>query len=170
MNETDELRYVVGIKKPYKIFFVCALIMMLAIAVVNIVLSFLRCTAIEEYIVVLLITCFFLFVSWTGYLSIVKRVEVYKGKVVYHCGWRTEEYKMSDIRKFESRDKSFQWRQGNGQVGSSWDIVTTFYDKNGKKIFKFGLAYKNVDRLKKDVANTQKSISNNKMKKTRGHS
>ena len=70
--------------------------MMLAIAVVNIVLSFLRCTAIEKYIVVLLITCFFLFVSWTGYLSIVKRVEVYKGKVKILPDTEEEQEEMTD--------------------------------------------------------------------------
>ena len=36
--------------------------------------------------------------------------------------------------------------------------VTVFYDEKGKKIFEFGLDYDNVERLKADVKNTQKSI------------
>lgn len=38
------------------------------------------------------------------------------------------------------------------------DKVTVFYDEKGKKIFEFGLDYDNVERLKADVKNTQKSI------------
>ena len=40
----------------------------------------------------------------------------------------------------------------------SYDKVTVFYDEKGKKIFEFGLDYDNVERLKADVKNTQKSI------------
>lgn len=36
--------------------------------------------------------------------------------------------------------------------------MTVFYDEKGKKIFEFGLDYDNVERLKADVKNTQKSI------------
>ena len=45
---------------------------------------------------------------------------------------------------------------GDGNVTSSWDKVTTFYNKQGKKLFKFGLAYDNVQLLVKEVKNTQK--------------
>ena len=40
----------------------------------------------------------------------------------------------------------------------NYDKVTVFYDEKGKKIFEFGLDYDNVERLKADVKNTQKSI------------
>ena len=43
---------------------------------------------------------------------------------------------------------------------TSYDYVTTFYNKSGKKLFKFGVAYENVERLQRDVQNTQKSIIN----------
>lgn len=40
--------------------------------------------------------------------------------------------------------------------------VTTFYDSNEKKLFKFGMAYENVQKLEKTVANNRKSIKNMK--------
>ena len=48
---------------------------------------------------------------------------------------------------------------GNIVPTYSYDKLTVFYDKKGKKIFKFGLAYDNVERLKADVNNTQKKHS-----------
>ena len=54
---------------------------------------------------------------------------------------------------------------GDGNASSSWDKVTTFYNKQGEKLFKFGLAYDNVQLLVRDVKNTQRSISNQKKKK-----
>ncbi len=39
-----------------------------------------------------------------------------------------------------------------------WDIVSTFSDVNGKKIFSFGLAYENIDCFTKDVLAIQKNI------------
>lgn len=53
---------------------------------------------------------------------------------------------------------------GDGNVSSSWDKVTTFYNKQGEKLFKFGLAYDNVQLLVRDAKNTQRSISNQKKK------
>ena len=38
-------------------------------------------------------------------------------------------------------------------------------NKQGEKLFKFGLAYDNVQLLVRDVKNTQRSISNQKKKK-----
>lgn len=65
------------------------------------------------------------------------------------------------MKKIEEFYKDY----GDGNVTSSWDKVTTFYNKQGKKLFKFGLAYDNVQLLVKEVKNTQKSISNQKRKK-----
>ena len=39
---------------------------------------------------------------------------------------------------------------GSRIPASGWDIVTTFYDASGKNVFRFGLAYNNVERLKKE--------------------
>lgn len=64
-----------------------------------------------------------------------------------------------------ARSLEFSKDYGDGNVSCSWDKVTTFYNKQGKKLFKFGLAYDNVQLLVRDVKNTQKSISNQKKKK-----
>ena len=38
---------------------------------------------------------------------------------------------------------------GDGNVSISWDKVTTFCNKQGEKLFKFGFAYNNVQLLEK---------------------
>ena len=78
---------------------------------------------------------------------------------------RRREYNLSDIASSNEKIEEFYKDYGDGNVTSSWDKVTTFYNKQGKKLFKFGLAYDNVQLLGKEVKNTQKSISNQKRKK-----
>lgn len=46
-----------------------------------------------------------------------------------------------------------------------YDKVTIFYDCNGKKLFKFGMAYENVQKLAKTVTNNRKSIRQNRQDK-----
>jgi len=94
-----------------------------------------------------------------------KRCERYKEKVVYSCLFTKREYNLSDIASSNEKIEEFYKDYGDGNVTSSWDKVTTFYNKQGKKLFKFGLAYDNVQLLVKEVKNTQKSISNQKRKK-----
>lgn len=71
-------------------------------------------------------------------------------------------YNLSDIVFSNEKIEEFYTDYGDGNVSSSWDKVTTFYDKQGKKLFKFGLAYDNVQLLAKEVKNTQKSIIKSK--------
>ena len=73
---------------------------------------------------------------------------------------------MSDIKttKAEYEEATVGYLNDITPVTSS-DHITTFYDKSGKKLFKFGLAYDNVQLLASDVKNTQKSISNQKKKR-----
>ena len=78
---------------------------------------------------------------------------------------RRREYNLSDIASSNEKIEEFYKDYGDGNVTSSWDKVTTFYNKQGKKLFKFGLAYDNIQLLVKEVKNTQKSISNQKRKK-----
>lgn len=78
---------------------------------------------------------------------------------------RRREYNLSDIASSNEKIEEFYKDYGDGNVTSSRDKVTTFYNKQGKKLFKFGLAYDNVQLLVKEVKNTQKSISNQKRKK-----
>ena len=70
-----------------------------------------------------------------------------------------------DVDTFFDAVVKFYKDYGDGNVSSSWDKVTTFYNKQGEKLFKFGLAYDNVQLLVRDVKNTQRSISNQKKKK-----
>ena len=96
-----------------------------------------------------------------GIVSATKRVEVYKGKVIYHIGFKNKEYRMSDIQTSKTKSETYRTGLDYGNIVPiySYDKLTVFYDKKGKKIFKFGLAYDNVERLKADVNNTQKSIA-----------
>lgn len=75
------------------------------------------------------------------------------------------EYKLSDIAFSNEKIEEFYKDYGDGNVSSSWDKVTIFYNKQGEKLFKFGLAYDNVQLLVRDVKNTQRSISNQKKEK-----
>ena len=70
-----------------------------------------------------------------------------------------------DVDTFFDAVVKFYKDYGDGNVSSSWDKVTTFYNKQGEKLFKFGLAYDNVQLLVRDVKNTQRSISNQKKEK-----
>ncbi len=73
---------------------------------------------------------------------------------------------MSDIKttKAEYEETTVGYLNDITPVTNS-DYITTFYDKSGKKLFKFSLAYDNVQLLANDVKNTQKSISNQKKKR-----
>ena len=95
---------------------------------------------------------------------IYRKCERYKGKVVYSFFLTKREYKLSDIAFSNEKIEEFYKDYGDGNVSSSWDKVTTFYNKQGEKLFKFGLAYDNVQLLVRDAKNTQRSISNQKKK------
>ena len=45
---------------------------------------------------------------------------------------------MYDVKDTKAK---FYKDYGDGNVSSSWDKVTTFYNKPGEKLFKFGLAF-----------------------------
>ena len=70
----------------------------------------------------------------------------------------------TDLNKYEKIEEFYK-DYGDGNVSRSWDKVTIFYNKQGEKLFKFGLAYDNVQLLVRDVKNTQRSISNQKKEK-----
>ena len=85
---------------------------------------------------------------------------LYIGKVVYHIGFTNKEYRMSDIKTSKTQTETYNTGLYHEDIVPvySYDKVTVFYDEKGKKIFEFGLDYDNVERLKADVKNTQKSI------------
>ena len=76
-----------------------------------------------------------------------------------YCVSAKKTYRLSDIRGSRTKEESYKVYSGDGIPASGWDVVTTFYDASGKKVFRFGLAYNNVERLKKDIENIQKSIA-----------
>ena len=97
-----------------------------------------------------------------GIISATKRIEVYRGKIIYHVGFKNKEYRMSDIKT--SKTKIETYRSGLHYVDVvpvyNYDKTTVFYDQTGKQLFSFGLDYDNVKRLAVDVNNAQKSLLN----------
>lgn len=162
---SEEIRYRVCVKKSYKVFWMVFIISCFAATIGSISLSVGKCENVSDFMGVLLVIIFLGFCECIGVYSIRKRVEVYKGKIVYKNILSKKEYRLSDISKAVTQEESFDVDYGSGNASSSWDMVTTFYDISGKKIFRFGLAYDNVERLVKDVENTQKSIAKNRRSK-----
>lgn len=162
MKQNDGLKYKISLKKGYRILYFVLFIF------------FLLCTlyfgirifnaSIDTMLFGGGFTVFFLmFLLWDLY-ELTRKCERYKGKVVYSFFLKKKEYKLSDIAFSNQIIEDFYMDHGDGYVSRSWDKVTTFYNKQGKKIFKFGLAYENVELLAREVKNAQKSISNQKKK------
>ena len=126
------------------------------------VISF--CAGTDTMIFCIGITVIFLLFLFCFLYGLTKKCERYKGKVVYSFFLTKREYKLSDIAFSNEEIEEFCKDYGDGNLSSSWDKVTTFYNKQGKKLFKFGLDYDNVQLLVRDVKNTQRSISNQKKK------
>ena len=125
-----------------------------------------RETKFPVFLGTLIFPIIFLIFGIFGIVAAVKKVDVYKGKIIYRTLFKKFEYRMSDIKttKAEYEETTVGYLNDITPVTSS-DHITTFYDKSGKKLFKFGLAYDNVQLLASDVKNTQKSISNQKKKR-----
>ncbi len=75
---------------------------------------------------------------------------------------KTIEYKPSEVYSSKENYVETDYRDELGGWTITYDKVTTFYDSNEKKLFKFGMAYENVQKLEKTVANNRKSIKNMK--------
>lgn len=161
MPINEKPRYKISLKKGYKIlyavaaiiFFVCALLIGIATVQTGTILFG------------LLMTLFFLLLGGYDLVLLSTKCEAYKGKSVYSSFLKKKEYRLSDIAFSKEQIEEIHVDHGDGNATNSWDRVTTFYNKQGKKLFKFGLAYNNVDLLVKEVMNTQKSILNQKRKK-----
>ena len=171
MEQADGIRYSVSMKKGYRIFCGIFSILMFAASVMCAFWGIGKCETLLNYSAVLFCILFFILVGCVCIFSITKRVEIYKGKIVYYNGFWKKEYRMSDICTSKTQEESFDIHNDvNAVNGTSWDMVTTFYDAAGKKLFKFGLAYQNTERLQKDAQNAQKSIQgiqNNENKKSK---
>ena len=158
-------------KKVQKIFNLIISLLMLIPSIVIMVLQIFfyiteRETKFPVFLGTLIFPIIFLIFGICGIAAAVKKVDVYKGKIIYRTLFKKFEYRMSDIKttKAEYEETTVGYLNDITPVTSS-DHITTFYDKSGKKLFKFGLAYDNVQLLASDVKNTQKSISNQKKKR-----
>lgn len=158
-------------KKYGKIFNLIISLLMLIPSIVIMVLQIFfyiteRETKFPVFLGTLIFPIIFLIFGICGIAAAVKKVDVYKGKIIYRTLFKKFEYHMSDIKttKAEYEETTVGYLNDITPVTSS-DHITTFYDKSGKKLFKFGLAYDNVQLLASDVKNTQKSISNQKKKR-----
>ena len=163
MKQNEEARYKISLKTGYRILYVVMSIFFFVCTLYFGIISFRA--GIDTMLFGIGFTGIFLiFLLWTLY-GLTKKCERYKGKVVYSVLLKKREYNLSDISFSNEKIEEFSRDYGDGNVSSSWDKVTTFYNKQGKKLFKFGLAYDKVQLLVRDVRNTQKSISNQKKKK-----
>ena len=125
-----------------------------------------RETKFPVFLGTLIFPIIFLIFGICGIAAAVKKVDVYKGKIIYRTLFKKFEYRMSDIKttKAEYEETTVGYLNDITPV-TSYDYVTTFYNKSGKKLFKFGVDYENVERLQRDVLNTQKSIIKQSKKK-----
>lgn len=163
MKQNEGLKYKISLKKGYKILYVVMFILLLICTLYFGMITF--CAGIDTLLLGVGFTGIFLvFLLWDLY-GLTKKCEIYEGKVVYSFFLTKKEYNLSDIVSSSEKIEEFYKDYGDGNVSSSWDKVTTFYDKQGKKLFTFGLAYDNVPLLSKEVKNTQKRISKQKKKK-----
>jgi len=75
---------------------------------------------------------FFIF-GILGIVAATKRVEIYKGKVVYHIGFTNKEYRMSDIKTSKTQTETYNTGLYHEDIVPvySYDKVTVFYDEKG---------------------------------------
>ena len=159
----EKPKYIISLKKRYRILYIVMFVLFLVCTMYFGVISF--CAGTDTMIFCIGINLIFLLFLFCFLYGLTKKCERYKGKVVYSFFLTKREYKLSDIAFSNEEIEEFCKDYGDGILSSSWDKVTTFYNKQGKKLFKFGLDYDNVQLLVRDVKNTQRSISNQKKKK-----
>lgn len=154
------LKYTVSIKKGYKIFYTICLVLCFVVAICICALGLPACETSGNYLVTLFSVGFFLAGGAVCYYIIAKKVMVYKGKILYCTMFKKVAFKPSEVYSSNTKTVETDYRDEMGGWTSAWDSVTTFYSCEGKKLFAFGLAYENVQMLKKTVENTRKSMQN----------
>lgn len=160
------LRYKVTLKKGYRIAYIILGIFMIAVSVPVAVLSLRESVTTAEYVLSLGLSLLFAVPGILVLLLLRKELAVYKGRIEYCNGFYCKGYSLSEVYEYDTRLEETKAEYGDGYATpGSWDVVSIFYDKSGKKLFRFGLAYDNVERLKKEVDNCRKSIRNNEKNK-----
>lgn len=152
--------YTVGMKKGYRIFTLICGIIVLGMSVLLAVMSVLTCQTVSQAVVCGMLFLFLTGIGIEGILSVRVRAEVFPdGQIRYYGMFRMRQYHISQIASSKTQDESFRVRYSEGIAASHWDSVTTFTDADGKKLFRFGMAYQNVDRLQKSVKSSQKTAA-----------
>ena len=162
----EELKYKVSIRKGYKLFYLIFSIFGFLLLIVSISLSIANSKTSSYYMAEIFVVLFCLAFPFLGIYQNVKSVYVYRGKIVYKTLFFKKEYRPIEI--YCAKIKIVETKayvSYNGIPGcGTWDKVTTFYDKSGKKLFAFGLAYENVSKLEKNITNNRKSFNGSKTK------
>ncbi len=162
-SEQPPIRYTVEMKKGYRIFGTVCTVIVWLLAVLTAVMSIKTCRTADEIVFCSLMVLFFVAVGVLSILDLHRCVTVRKGSIQYRNGWKTVCYRMTDIRTHRT-----EWTESGGYWDGeiyhpkSYDRVTTFYSASGKKLFRFGLAYRNVDELQRDIDNCRKSLQGQK--------
>lgn len=159
----EKPKYIISLKKRYRILYIVMFALFMVCTMYFGVISL--CAGTDTMIFGIGITVIFLIFLFYSLYGLTRKCERYKGKVVYSFFLTKREYKLSDIAFSNEKIEEFYKDYGDGNVSSSWVRITIFYNKQGEKLFKFGLAYDNVQLLVRDVKNTQRSISNQKKEK-----
>ncbi len=162
----EELKYKVSIQKRYKLFFSIFSIFSFLLLAISIKLSIATCETTLDHIAAIFVVLGLLICAFFGIYQNIKSVYVYKAKIVYKTLFFRKEYQPIEIycakTKIEETEGCISYTEGGLPDCGTWDKVTTFYNKSGKKLFDFGLAYENVSRLEKNITNNRKSINGSK--------
>lgn len=172
MEQADTFRYRVAMKKAQRIFTMTVSGLMISLSSIVLVLTAVfslseQAMDVSTFFVSVLSPLLFILFGVIGVISAAKRVDVYGGEVVYYLGWKRKTYCLADIKTAKTQTEAYQTGLHYEDIVpvESYDTVTAFYDQAGKRLFRFGSGYSNVDRLKADVEHTQKRISKQKRAK-----
>jgi len=118
----------------------------------------------EDIISAIIMTLIFIVFIILGIIEIVfalrkKAIVSVGSKIIYCNGFFTKEYLFSELGCPKSTIETSIMTASTDPHPMSFessDNVIVFYDKNNKKLFKFGDAYANVSRLVKDIENYRK--------------
>ena len=143
----EKPKYIISLKKRYRILYIVMFALFMVCTMYFGVISL--CAGTDTMIFGIGITVIFLIFLFYSLYGLTRKCERYKGKVVYSFFLTKREYKLSDIAFSNEKIEEFYKDYGDGNVSSSWDKVTIFYNKQGEKLFKFGLAYDNVQLFSK---------------------
>lgn len=103
MNQENKLRYSIKMKKVQKIFNLIISLLMLIPSIMIMALQIFfykteRETEFPVFLGTLIFPIIFLIFGICGIAAAVKKVDIYKGKIIYRTLFKKFEYRMSDIK------------------------------------------------------------------------